>query len=304
MTDSGHFTNVTPEFAPSLEFHGNLKDIKVVDLNQDGKKDVVAVGHWTPISIFINDGKQLQLLKKTGLEQTHGWWNHVEMADFDEDGDLDIICGNWGLNSKFNASTKKPIMLYRNDFDGNGTMEPLVTYFHKEVETPFASKDELVKQMPFLNKEFLSYSKFASASLVDLFGKDKLNESEQKMVIELETSYFENTGNNTFKKKELPKLAQASQIRRVVAEDVNHDGFIDVVLMGNNYHISTQLGRLDALHGLVLYNNGKGDFKTMEHLKVDGQVNAIEPIKIKDKKGYLIGRNDAAPIFLTKKDSL
>ena len=301
---SGHFTNVTSEFAPSLEFHGNLKDIKVVDLNQDGKKDVVAVGHWTPIFIFINDGKQLQLLTKTGLEQTHGWWNHVEMADFDDDGDLDMICGNWGLNSKFKASKEKPITLYRNDFDGNGTIEPLVTYYHKNVETPFASKDELVKQIPYLNKEFLSYAKFASASFTELFGKDNLAKSEQKKVFELETSYFENIDNQRFEKKELPKLAQISQVREIACDDLNDDGFLDIVLMGNDYHVSTQLGRLDALHGMVLYNDGMGNFKNIDHLKVDGQVNAMQSLTIKNKNGYLIGRNDDSPVFLTKKDTL
>ncbi|MEO0573328.1 MAG: VCBS repeat-containing protein, partial [Bacteroidota bacterium] len=192
----------------------------------------------------------------------------------------------------------------RNDFDDNGTIESLVTSFHDEIETPFASKDELVKQLPFLNKEFLSYKKFASASLEELFGKDKLDDAQQKKVFELETSYFENKGDNTFEKKELPSFVQVSQIRQIISDDLNNDGFPDVILMGNNYHISSQLGRLDALHGIVLYNDGQGNFKNIEHLKVDGQVNAIEPITIKTKKGYIIGRNDASPIFLTKKDSL
>ena len=283
---------------------GNLKDVEIIDLNSDGKNDLIAIGHWTPISIFINDGKQLKLLRENGLEDTHGWWNNIKVADFDSDGDLDMICGNWGLNSRFNASVKRPINLYRNDFDNNGTMEPLVTYFHHEIETPFASKDDLVKQLPFLNKEFLSYSKFASASLHELFGKSKLDGASQKKVFDLETSYFENVGNNTFEKKELPRFAQVSQIRQVHCDDINNDGFIDVILMGNNYHISSQLGRLDALHGMVLYNDGKGNFKNIDHLKVNGQVNAIEPITIKNKKGYIIGRNDTSPIFLTKKDSL
>ncbi len=300
----GNFEDVTSKFAPDFRLLGNLKDIEILDLNSDGKEDVIAVGHWTPISILLNDGKQLQLQKNNGLEKTHGWWNNIEMADFDKDGDWDMICGNWGLNSKFNASVERPITLYRNDFDDNGTVEPLVTYFHNETETPFASKDELAKQLPFLNKEFLSYQKFASASLEELFGKGKLNDAQRKEVFELETSYYENKGNNTFEKKDLPRFVQVSQIRQIVSADVNNDDFLDIILMGNNYHVSTQLGRLDALHGVVLYNDGKGSFENIEHLKIDGQVNAIEPITIGNKKGYVIGRNDDIPIFLTKKDSL
>ncbi|MEO0573743.1 MAG: VCBS repeat-containing protein, partial [Bacteroidota bacterium] len=105
----GYFEDVTPIFAPDFRSLGNLKDIEILDLNADGKKDVIAIGHWIPISIFLNNGKQLQLQKNSSLEQTQGWWNSIEMADFDNDGDLDMMCGNWGLNTKFNASVKKPI---------------------------------------------------------------------------------------------------------------------------------------------------------------------------------------------------
>ena len=126
----------------------------------------------------------------------------------------------------------------------------------------------------------------------------------KKKVFELETCYFENQGNNRFHKKDLPKLTQASQIREIRSTDINNDGFLDILLMGNNFHISTQLGRMDALHGLLLLNDGMGNFKNLKHLKVDGQVNTIQSITIKNKKGFIIGRNDERPIFLTKKDSL
>jgi len=298
---NNRFDDLTTQFAPDFEFLGNLKDVKTVDINSDGKMDVIAVGHWTPISVFINTGEKLQLQKNNGLQNTEGWWNSIEIGDFDNDGDLDIICGNWGLNSKFGASLDKPIHLYRNDFDENGTTEPLVTYFHKNTETPFASKDELVKQLPFLNKEYLSYSKFASASLRDLFGEDKLQASQQKKIVELETSHFENMGNATFEKKKLPLLVQSSQIRKIISDDVNNDGALDLIFMGNNHHISTQLGRLDALHGLVLFNDGQGDFNgPLEHLQVDGQVNTIEKIMIHRDTAFIIGRNDDSPVLLKK----
>lgn len=299
---AGNFNDITQEFAPTLATVGNIKDVCIADLNSDGKKDLIAVGHWMDVSLFINEGRQLTLQTNNGLGNTSGWWNTVEVADFDQDGDLDLICGNWGMNSKFKASKEKPVTLYRNDFDGNGTVEALVTYYHKNVETPFASKDELVKQMPFLNKEFLSYSKFAAASLKQLFGEDKLDASEQKRVVELKSCYFENLGDGTFEKKALPLMAQVSQVNEIVVEDTNGDSSPDVILMGNNHHISTQLGRLDALHGLILTNNEKGEFnESIEHLGVDGQVNAIEKLIVNGKSGFIIGRNDETPVFLTEK---
>ena len=301
---NGEFSEATSNIAPDFNKLGNLKSVKILDINRDGKNDLITIGHWIPISVFLNDGEQLILQKNNGLDLTNGLWNSIELADFDKDGDLDIIAGNWGLNSKLKASMERPITLYRDDFDNNTTVDPIITHFHGNVETPFASKDELVKQLPFLNKEFLSYTKFAQATITDLFSNNKLNEATQKKVFELETCYFENQGNNRFHKKDLPKLTQASQIREIRSTDINNDGFLDILLMGNNFHISTQLGRMDALHGLLLLNDGMGNFKNLKHLKVDGQVNTIQSITIKNKKGFIIGRNDERPIFLTKKDSL
>ncbi len=292
----GNFTDVTTTLAPDFENLGNVKDVCLTDINSDGLIDMVAVGHWMPVTLFLNNGKQLTQQQDNGLENTHGWWNNIAVGDMDKDGDLDLFCGNWGLNSKFQATEEKPITLYRNDFDGNGTIEPLITYFHKETETPFASKDELVKQMPFLNKEFLSYTKFAEASLNELFGRKKLESSQKKQVFELQSCSFENNGNTTFKKKTLPLIAQASQINDIVLLNTS-----EVVLVGNNHHISTQLGRLDASHGLLLqYNQDTGFSNTLEHLDIDGQANSIKEITIHGEKAFVVGLNNDRPIFLMK----
>lgn len=299
---NGNFIDVSELFAPGVSKIGNVKESVFKDVNGDGLVDLVMVGHWMPISIFLNDGTKFIPQQQEGLEYTHGLWNTVKIEDLDRDGDLDLVCGNWGLNSKFKASKEKPITLYRNDFDENGSIEPLITYFHKDTETPFASKDELVKQLPYLNKEFLSYSKFASATITEVFGADKLKSSKKKHVFELNSCYFENTGNGTFKKHSLPLLAQSSQINDIMVEDINEDGYPDLILMGNNYHVSTQLGRLDALHGLVLINDQKGNFSKSHNLKIDGQVSTIKKLKFNGKKGFLIGRNNDRPLFLSEKE--
>ncbi len=298
----GKFKDVTETIAPELMRLGNIQSVRWIDINADGKLDLTVAGHWMPISIFINDGKKLILQQENGLQNTHGWWNSVVFDDFDTDGDLDMVCGNWGLNTKLKASNNKPINLYRHDFDDNGSVDPLVTYFHQGTETPFASKNELAKQLPFLNKKFLSYGEFAKASITDLFGSENLANADQKKVYELQSSYFENDGNGNFLKKPLPLIAQASQINDILIEDVNLDGFNDLLLVGNNYTISTQLGRLDAFHGLILLNNKRGSFvwdKTYS-LNVSGVCTAIKKIRIQQQEGYLLGRNDTAPVVLTK----
>ncbi len=121
-----------------------------------------------------------------------------------------LSAGNWGLNSRLKASSKHPLTLYRADFDENGTIDPLVTYFEGAIETPFASKDELAKQMPFLNKEFLSYTSFAQAELDELFSKEKLSKAEKKQLYELKSIYLVNDGQGHFTRQELPLISQAT----------------------------------------------------------------------------------------------
>ena len=299
---SGNFRDVTEEKIPEFRNIGAIKDFNWVDLDDNGFPDLIAVGHWMPITIFMNSGTSIELHDNSNLSKTNGWWNAIATDDFDNDGDIDLIVGNWGLNSKFTATKEKPVTLYRNDFDGNGSVEPIVTYFHNGKETPFASKEELAKQLPYLNKRFLSYSDFADASLDDLFTKSKLNSAEKEMVYELNSMYFENMGDGNFEGKKLPPIAQATTIQDFSIDDFNNDGFKDLLIVGNTYEISTQLGRMDASHGLILQNDGNGGFfwARNQAFEVSGSARSISKIKIGQNEQYIIGMNNDMPVFLTK----
>lgn len=298
----GLFTTYTKEIAPDFSFLGNVTETVVFDVDDNGYQDIVAVGQWMPITLFLNNGKVLKKSTVNAFKNTNGLWNTIHVTDFDNDGDLDIFCGNWGLNSKLSASAEKPLKLYRNDFDGNGKIEPLVTYFHSDIETPFASKDDLVKQLPFLNKKYLSYHEFASASISELFGDDKLKNAEQKKVTELRSCYFENTGNVGFKKHPLPWLAQQAPIFAITSDDFNGDNNIDILITGNNFEINTQLGRLDALRGLFLQNNKNEGFKIeiTQNLELLGAIRKIDTITVNDTKNFIIGQNNG-PLLMFEK---
>lgn len=300
----GNFNAVTDSIIPGLSDIGNVKDAIWQDLNNDGKLDLITVGHWMPVTVFLNHGEQFVKSENNGLENTNGWWNVVKGADFDNDGDIDLICGNWGTNSKFKASFEKPITLYNNDFDDNDRVDPIVTYFHHDTETPFASKDELVKQMPYLNKKYLSYNDFAAASLQDLFGKEKLAAAQKKKVYELQSCYFENDGSGKFVKRKLPIAAQFSVVYDMAVVDFNNDGYKDLLIVGNNFEISTQLGRLDAFHGLFLQNDQSGGFVWNKDHQVDisGAARTIKKITINGQENFIVGRNNGSPIFLKKTD--
>ncbi len=296
----GKFSDVSLKYGLDFQNSGNVTDIVWIDLNDDTYLDAVVVGYWMPVKVFLNDGTKLVLQKNTLLEKTNGWWNTIKVNDFDKDGDLDFIAGNWGLNTRLQASKNEPITLYSNDFDDNGTVDPVITYYYQKQETPFASKDELVKQLPFLNKKFLSYKDFAEASFTALLPKEKIKEAFKKQVFELGSSYFENQGDNTFKRHELPFMAQISSVNDIALNDFNRDGFTDVLLVGNNYNINTQLGKLDASHGLILLNDKKGFFKESldQDFNIPGEAKNIKTIKIKGELFYIISINNDTPVFL------
>ena len=296
----GKFKDVTLNFGIDFKESGNVTDIVWVDLNEDNFLDAIVVGYWMPIKVFMNDGKKLTLQKITQLQKTNGWWNSIKANDFDKDGDIDFIVGNWGLNTRLKATPNEPITLYSNDFDDNGTIDPVITHFYQKQETPFASKDELVKQIPFLNKKYLSYKDFANASFTDLLPKEKIYEAYKKQIFELGSCYFENLGNTTFKKHQLPFMAQISSVNDIAIDDYNNDGFMDVFLVGNNYHINTQLGKLDASHGIILLNNKIGFFDESldQDFNISGEARNIQKLLINNEMFYVISINNDVPIFI------
>ena len=299
----GQFSLANEKWAPDFNALGNVKDGIWADLNADGREDLILAGHWMPLQLYLNTGDKLELQDENGLQDSSGWWNSILVHDMDGDGDLDLVGGNFGKNSKLQASSTAPVNLYRYDFDGNGSIETLVTHFHDGQETPFASKDELVKQMPYLNKEFLSYSKFAAASFHDVFSKQQLAEADTKAVNSLASAWFENDGSGNYSRHELPAMAQASTVRDIAVFDHNGDTYPDLYLIGNNYEISTQLGRMDAFHGLILQNDKKGGFKwlTDPDLSVSGPARSLLRFTYMDREYFGVGVNNSAPVFLQLK---
>ncbi|MGB5376476.1 VCBS repeat-containing protein, partial [Muriicola sp.] len=280
----------------------SVKDFGWADIDNDGEQELITLGYWEPLNILKNKNGIMTPLQDIGLGSTNGWWNALELNDFDKDGDIDIIAGNWGLNSRLKASKEHPVTLYRADFDDNGTIDPLVTYFEGGIETPFASKDELAKQMPFLNKEFLSYTSFAKAKLDELFTKEKLSKAEKKQLNELRSIYLVNDGMGHFRRQELPLIAQATITQDILVSDLNEDGYEDLMLVGNLYEISTQLGRMDASHGIILLNDKKGNFYWVQSPDIDicGPARTIEKIRLNKSDYFIIGINNNSPIFLIK----
>jgi hypothetical protein len=293
---SGIFKDVTQAYAPSLLEAGMVTNAAWADLNGDKKNDLVLTKEWGSIIVLYAEEKGFR-----GVDVSDkGWWNFVVPVDVDKDGDMDLVAGNLGENSRLKASAKQPVSMYFNDFDGNGIQEQVVTYYLGDKEICFAVKSDLERQMPVLKKKFLYAEDFAKASLDEIFTKEKLQSATKWTAIEMRSMVLVNEGNEKFKAVPLPWQAQLSPMRTAIAKDLNQDGLVDLVLAGNFYENNVQLGRNDADFGSVLINQGgvKFVYQNIPGLSIKGQVRKLQDDQ---EKIWVIRNNDKASILYPAK---
>ncbi len=294
----GNFTDITASVSTALESLGMVTDAIWTDFNGDGKADLMLVGEFMAIRAFENTGNQLIEIKAdSGLADSQGWWNRIESGDFDNDGDMDYIMGNFGLNSQLKASPDEPVRIYYKDFDDNGSLDPILTSYIMGESYPVFSKDDLLGQLSGLKRKYVNYSDYADQKITDIFTTEELSDAQILKAKNFATSYIENLGNNRFKVSPLPTPAQFAPIYGILIQDFNSDGHLDVILAGNFFGTRVKYGRYDANKGLLLLGNGKGDFKpitTQESgLKIDGEVRDIASIQLPDGKALILfARND------------
>lgn len=294
----GKFTDATSTLAPELKNIGMVTDAVWMDLNQDGNDDLILVGEWMPIKVFINlDGKLTDHSSTYVNFASKGWWNSIHTDDMDGDGDLDIIVGNLGLNAQFRASEKEPLSLYYKDFDANGSIDPIFCYYIDGVSYPAASRDDLTEQLPMLKNKFLHYKTYSTATINDLFSPEVLKDTPLLTTNLLKTIYLENRGAEGLKPIELPIEAQYSPVYAIKSMDVNNDNKKDLILAGNNIWTRLKFGQYTANHGTVLLGDGKGGFNYMPQresgLKIRGDVRSVEVLSNNSKKSLVFGLNDS-----------
>lgn len=292
----GNFKNVTAEVAPDLKSLGFVKDAKFIDTNGDKIQELVVALEWDGIAVFDNK------FKKSYLTRKKGWWNFVEPVDIDSDGDLDILAGNLGLNSRLKASEKQPVKMYVNDFDDNQRVEQILTYFVGDIEVIFADKREIERQLPYVKKKFLMSKDFSTATLEDIFGDDKIRESMVYEANWFENSVLINDGKGNFTLKVLPNKMQFGPYygAQMVNKNKTNSNFM---FAGNFFDANIQMGIYDADFG-GLYSIGtdlKVNKSTFRDLPISGQVRKIRKIKIKGKDVFLLVRNNDKLIVLAQK---
>jgi hypothetical protein len=298
----GEFNDITLKSAPDMIGLGMITDAKWADFDNDNDYDLIIVGEWMGIKLFENDNLNFtEISKKVGLKNTSGWWNRIASSDIDNDGDIDFIVGNHGLNSRFKASVDEPISCYINDFDNNGSIEQIVSSYNKGKSYPLVLRHDLIKQLPYLKKKYVYYNNYKGQTIEDIFTSDELKNSIVHEVTMLESVILQNNGKGSFKIKPLPKETQFAPIYAISVSDFDKDGVIDLVLGGNLYNVKPEIGSYDASYGQLLKGNGNCNFTVYSidesGLYLDGQIRDLKIIKHKNNDLLIVSKNNSTVDF-------
>lgn len=281
---------------------GLVKDAAWSDVNQDGRIDLILVGEWMPITVLIqNQTNQFEnQTEMFGSSFTNGLWNSIQAFDFDRDGDDDYVVGNLGQNSRLKVSPEKPLVMYLGDFDSNGGSDHILVYYNGEKSYPFASRDQLVKQLPGLKKKFIRYQDYRNVNLEDIVTPQQKGNSARMQVEVLSSSYFRND-NGKLIRVDLPAEAQLAPIYAIAIEDINNDGFEDLIVGGNLDAVQPDFGRYDASIGLIMLGDGKGGWSAKDAqgsgFVVKGEIRHIRVISnFKKERIILASRNNKSMV--------
>ncbi|MBC7826114.1 MAG: VCBS repeat-containing protein [Chitinophagaceae bacterium] len=259
----GIFSDMPADKIEGIHNAGLVTGAVWINLDNEPRKELVIVGEWMPPRVFKYQQKQFVELK-TDLSIMFGWWQTVIASDLNADGKDDLVLGNIGENFYLHPDEQSPVKLWISDFDGNGSMDKIVSRTIAGKDKPVFMKKEVQEGLPGLKKQNLRNVDYAMKTIQDLFPDEQLQKAEVKKANYFSSCTAINRGEGKFDIDKLPVMTQLSSVKAAICIDMNADGFKDIVLGGNEFNFQPQLGRLDANQGQILLNDGKGGFSVQE----------------------------------------
>ncbi|HXL56595.1 MAG TPA: FG-GAP-like repeat-containing protein, partial [Chitinophagaceae bacterium] len=286
------FTDITKQSGISPLNLGMVTSALWTDFDNDGWQDLIVVGEFMPIT-FIKNEKGKKFSSPFTIEHSHGWWNSLVSGDFDNDGDIDYIAGNLGLNGPYKASAKEPVCIYAKDYDKNGRLDPIMCHYLDGKEYTVHARDDINKQITPMRARFRDYNSYANVTFQQAFRPDEISDAYVVRCETFASAYIENLGNGKFTLHSLPTEAQFAPVYGMVTKDFNDDGNLDVLCVGNSYATEVQTGRYDAQGSFLLIGDGKGNFTVnRRELNVVGDNKAVaELLNANGSSLFLISSN-------------
>ncbi|MEO6549311.1 MAG: VCBS repeat-containing protein [Ferruginibacter sp.] len=309
QNNGGVFVDVTAKVCPALRNAGMVTSAVWADYDNDKQPDLIITGEWMPVRFFKNNhGILNETTASTGLRDMNGMWRSIAATDIDNDGDIDFVAGNLGSNCEYHVSDATPMQLYGSDLDGNGSIDPVFFYWIKGTDGskhsfPGVGRSRFADQVPAIKKQFLLHEDYSHATLDDIFNGKSTSNMLQLHCEEIRTCYFENAGNGKFIKHVLPMEAQFSPVNAIICDDIDNDGFKDILLAGNEYQTEVMTGRYDASYGCFLKGGPNKTFVSIPPVKsgliLNGDVKDLSLIRLANGKRILLAavNNDSLRVF-------
>jgi hypothetical protein len=309
QNNKGVFTDVTAKVCPALQNPGMVTSAVWTDFDNDKQTDLVIAGEWMPVRFFKNNhGILTEVTASTGLTHMNGMWRSLIATDIDNDGDIDLVAGNLGLNCDYHVSPEEPMQLYATDLDGNGSIDPVFFYYikgpdGKKHSVPGISRSQFSEQVPSIKKQFLRYNNYAQADYEQIFQHKSDKDVLKLFCEETRSCYFENTGNGKFVKHPLPVEAQFAPVNAIICDDMNNDGIKDLLLAGNEYQTDVMTGRYDASYGCFLRGSTDKKFTSvppsLSGFILNGDVKDLSLIRLSDGTKIVLAavNNDSLRVF-------
>ncbi|MDT0690376.1 VCBS repeat-containing protein [Salegentibacter sp. F188] len=299
--ENGHFKDVTKTLAPKLFEIGIVNDLIFTDYDNDKDDDLIVVGEWFPITVLENRNGRFSLKSIPEFTKTEGWWNSIKEVDINNDGNMDYLLGNLGENNKFHPSEEKPLHIYGNNFDDNGTYDMVLSKEYKGKLVPVRGKECSTVQNPFVSEKISTYEEFASSSLQEIYGEEEISNSYHKEVYSFSSIIAINNGDGSFTQTKLPTTAQVGPTMDFQIVDINDDGFPDVIGVGSIFEAEVETIRYDSNTGYILLGDSEGNLKPHRDISFYNgyNVKGMASIEIRGETHYIMANNNG-PVTIFK----